>query len=442
MFVHGGWLHIIFNMLFLWIFGNNVEDTMGRFRFLVFYLVCGLAAAALQVAIDVNSTTTTIGASGAIAGVLGAYIVLFPRARVLSVVPIFFFFPILYVPAWVMLGIWFGLQLFQGYASLGGQTDVAFFAHIGGFVAGLLLVWVFTTPRGGRCGRQLVPGEGGSDGPGRRGGSAGCWRGGARQKPPRTVALADYHIHTCWSDGRDSGAELIAVAAALGLPEIGLTDHLAGRPSATACRRRGWASTLPTCGGGRAGSPPVCSGWRWTTRRRHGRRCSRRCGDTRSTTSSARSTSSTGCRSTRTRCSRSALAGRGRAVRALLRDGGRDGRQGVIDIVGHLDLPKIFGRRPGTTVAPAEEAALDAIAAAGVLVEINTSGMRYPVGESFPSGDLLARARARGIGITFGSDAHQVEDVAAGFAEALALARSAGYAAGVRLSDRAEVPLP
>ena len=115
---------------------------------------------------------------------------------------------------------------------------------------------------------------------------------------------------------------------------------------------------------------------------------------------------------------------------------------GVIDVVGHLDLPKIFGRRPGTAVAPAEEAALDAIAAAGVLVEINTSGMRYPVGEPFPSRDLLARARARGIGITFGSDAHRVEDVAAGFAAALALARSAGYEAGVRLSDRAEVPLP
>jgi membrane associated rhomboid family serine protease len=148
MFVHGGWLHIIFNMLFLWIFGNNVEDTMGRLRFLIFYLVCGLAAAGLQVAIDVNSQVPTIGASGAIAGVLGAYIVLFPRARVLSVIPIFFFLPMIYVPAWIMLGVWFGLQLVQGYASIGGQTDVAFFAHIGGFAAGLLLVWVFTTPKG------------------------------------------------------------------------------------------------------------------------------------------------------------------------------------------------------------------------------------------------------------------------------------------------------
>jgi membrane associated rhomboid family serine protease len=155
MFVHGGWLHIIFNMLFLWIFGNNVEDTMGRFKFLVFYLVCGLAAAGLQVAIDVTSQVPTIGASGAIAGVLGAYIVLFPRARVLSVIPIFFFLPIIYVPAWVMLGVWFGLQLIQGYTSIGGQTDVAFFAHIGGFVAGLLLVWVFTT-RSGRSQRPMA----------------------------------------------------------------------------------------------------------------------------------------------------------------------------------------------------------------------------------------------------------------------------------------------
>ena len=147
MFVHGGWLHIIFNMLFLWIFGNNVEDTMGRFRFLLFYLVCGLVAAAAQVAIDVNSNTTTIGASGAIAGVLGAYIVLFPRARVLSVIPLFFLW-LIYVPAWVLLGIWFGLQLLQGTLTVGGQTDVAFFAHIGGFAAGLVLVWVFTTRRG------------------------------------------------------------------------------------------------------------------------------------------------------------------------------------------------------------------------------------------------------------------------------------------------------
>ncbi len=147
MFVHGGWLHVLFNMLFLLIFGNNVEDTMGRVKFILFYLVCGFVAAVAQVAIDVDSMVPTIGASGAIAGVLGAYIMLFPRARVLSVVPIFFFLQLIYVPAWVLLGIWFGIQLVQGAFSLGSQTDVAFFAHIGGFVAGLVLVWVFTTPK-------------------------------------------------------------------------------------------------------------------------------------------------------------------------------------------------------------------------------------------------------------------------------------------------------
>jgi len=152
MFLHGGWLHVIFNMLFLWIFGNNVEDTMGRLKFVVFYLVCGLVAGAAQVAIDVDSTVPTIGASGAIAGVLGAYILLFPRARVLSVIPIFFFLQLIYVPAWVLLGVWFGIQLLQGVLSVGQQSGVAFFAHVGGFVAGLLLVWVFTTPKA-RAGR-------------------------------------------------------------------------------------------------------------------------------------------------------------------------------------------------------------------------------------------------------------------------------------------------
>jgi len=155
MFLHGGWLHLIFNMLFLWIFGNNVEDTMGRVRFLVFYLLCGLAATAAQVAIDPGSIVPTIGASGAIAGVLGAYIVLFPRAKVLSVIPLFIFFPVIMVPAWVLLVLWFAWQLVEALASLGVQTEIAFFAHIGGFVAGLLLVWVFTTPRS--RGRRVRP---------------------------------------------------------------------------------------------------------------------------------------------------------------------------------------------------------------------------------------------------------------------------------------------
>ncbi len=152
MFLHGGWLHLIFNMLFLWIFGNNVEDTMGRVKFLIFYLLCGVCATAAQVAIEPQSMVPTIGASGAIAGVLGAYIVLFPRAKVLSVIPLLVFFPVILIPAWVLLIIWFGWQLLSGVAALGAQTEVAFFAHIGGFVAGVLLVWVFTTRRG-RCGR-------------------------------------------------------------------------------------------------------------------------------------------------------------------------------------------------------------------------------------------------------------------------------------------------
>jgi membrane associated rhomboid family serine protease len=155
MFLHGGWLHIIFNMLFLWIFGNNVEDTMGRVKFLVFYLLCGVAAGLAQVAIAPNSLVPTIGASGAIAGVLGAYILLFPHARVLSVIPLFFFFPVFMVPAWILLVVWFLVQLLQGLTALGVQSDVAFFAHVGGFVAGALLVWVFTTPNSRR--RRMQP---------------------------------------------------------------------------------------------------------------------------------------------------------------------------------------------------------------------------------------------------------------------------------------------
>lgn len=142
MFLHGGWLHVLMNMLFLWIFGNNVEDAMGRVRFLVFYLVCGLAATVAQVLIDPGSTTPTIGASGAIAGVLGGYILLYPHARVLTLILPVFFFPI---PAWVFLALWFVLQLIQGVSSLGRQTDIAFFAHVGGFVAGLLLVKLFAS---------------------------------------------------------------------------------------------------------------------------------------------------------------------------------------------------------------------------------------------------------------------------------------------------------
>jgi membrane associated rhomboid family serine protease len=147
MFMHGGWLHIIFNMLYLWIFGDNVEHLLGRARFVAFYLVCGLAAAFTQVVVDVGSTTPVIGASGAVAGVLGAYIVRWPRARVTTLVILGIFFPLVELPAWILLGIWFVLQAAEGLLSLGAAAGVAYFAHIGGFVAGMLGIWVFAAIR-------------------------------------------------------------------------------------------------------------------------------------------------------------------------------------------------------------------------------------------------------------------------------------------------------
>jgi membrane associated rhomboid family serine protease len=134
-------------MLFLWIFGNNVEDLMGRARFVAFYLLCGLVAAFAQVVADVDSTTAVIGASGAVAGVLGAYIVVWPRARVVTLLILGFFFPVVQMPAWALLGLWFLLQAVQGVLSLGGEADVAYFAHIGGFAAGMMLVWAFAAGR-------------------------------------------------------------------------------------------------------------------------------------------------------------------------------------------------------------------------------------------------------------------------------------------------------
>jgi membrane associated rhomboid family serine protease len=142
MFLHGGWLHLIGNMLFLWIFGNNVEDRLGAIPFLIFYLVGGIAAALAQVVIDPHSTVPLVGASGAIAAALGAYIVLFPGARILSLVFLGFFYQLLEVPAVIVLGYWFVLQLVSGFASFGAATaqgGVAFFAHIGGFVLGVVV---------------------------------------------------------------------------------------------------------------------------------------------------------------------------------------------------------------------------------------------------------------------------------------------------------------
>ena len=141
LFLHGGWLHLLGNMLYLWIFGNNIEDRLGRAVFLGFYLVGGVAAAAAQVAIAPDSTIPLVGASGAIAATLGAYVVLYPRARILSLVFLGFFYQLIEVPALLVLGLWFGLQLIDGATSLGAtnaEGGVAFFAHIGGFVAGAL----------------------------------------------------------------------------------------------------------------------------------------------------------------------------------------------------------------------------------------------------------------------------------------------------------------
>ncbi len=149
MFMHGSILHLGGNMLFLWIFGNNVEDSMGPVKFVVFYLLGGLAATAAQILVGPNSMVPNIGASGAVAGVLGGYILLFPRARVVTIIFIVFFFTILELPAMLILGFWFLQQVAFGYFDLanpaGGGGGVAYFAHIGGFVFGLLAIKLFAS---------------------------------------------------------------------------------------------------------------------------------------------------------------------------------------------------------------------------------------------------------------------------------------------------------
>jgi membrane associated rhomboid family serine protease len=148
MFMHGGWMHLIGNMWFLWLFGNNVEDAMSRPRFIAFYLLCGVAAALAQVAVDPASTVPMVGASGAISGIMGAYLVLYPRVRVFTLVPLGFFITSIALPAWVMLIYWMFLQLVGGFTRIGAGAEggVAFWAHIGGFVAGLVLVKLFERP--------------------------------------------------------------------------------------------------------------------------------------------------------------------------------------------------------------------------------------------------------------------------------------------------------
>ncbi len=147
MFMHGGWFHILGNMWFLWIFGNNVEDSMGHARFVVFYLLCGLVAAGLQVFSNPASPVPMVGASGAIGGVMGAYIILYPRVHVHVLLILGFYITTVAVPAVIVLGFWFVLQLFGGFGAGASGGGVAFWAHVGGFAAGALLVLVMRDPR-------------------------------------------------------------------------------------------------------------------------------------------------------------------------------------------------------------------------------------------------------------------------------------------------------
>jgi membrane associated rhomboid family serine protease len=148
MFIHGGWLHFLGNMLYLWIFGDNVEDRLGHARYLVFYLFCGTAAALAHVYMNPGSRLPTMGASGAIAGVMGAYFVLYPQSRILSLVPFVIFFRVIEVPAIVFLGIWFAMQFLSGAATAGVESSgIAFWAHVAGFLAGAAWVLVFRARR-------------------------------------------------------------------------------------------------------------------------------------------------------------------------------------------------------------------------------------------------------------------------------------------------------
>ncbi|MEO0071817.1 MAG: rhomboid family intramembrane serine protease [candidate division WOR-3 bacterium] len=147
MFIHANFAHILGNMLYLWIFGDNVEDTLGKFWFIIMYLLSGLVGSFAHILVVPNSAIPTIGASGAVSGVLGAYLVLYPNARVLTLVPLGFFLRILLLPAGLFLGFWIFLQLLYGFSSIGGHSGVAYFAHIGGFVVGLFFGLIFRRRR-------------------------------------------------------------------------------------------------------------------------------------------------------------------------------------------------------------------------------------------------------------------------------------------------------
>jgi len=143
-FLHGGWFHVLWNMWFLWIFGDNVEDHFGHFKFFLFYMFCGVIAGLAHTYMNPLSPVPTIGASGAIAGVMAVYIVLYPHSKVLTLIPIFFIFPIIHIPAYIFLGIWFLIQFLSGAASIGvpqSYSGVAWWAHIGGFVIGMLTIF-------------------------------------------------------------------------------------------------------------------------------------------------------------------------------------------------------------------------------------------------------------------------------------------------------------
>jgi membrane associated rhomboid family serine protease len=154
MFLHGGWLHVLGNVWVLWIFGDNIEDYLGHFPYIVFYLLCGIGAGICHLFFNWGSPIPTVGASGAIAGVMGAYLLLYPKARVVTIVPLIVFFTFWNLPAWVVLGYWFIIQLFSGAASSvvqaqqGTAGGIAFWAHVGGFLLGMLLIKILPERRG------------------------------------------------------------------------------------------------------------------------------------------------------------------------------------------------------------------------------------------------------------------------------------------------------
>jgi membrane associated rhomboid family serine protease len=160
MFLHGGWMHLIGNMWFLWIYGDNVEDVLGHAKYLIFYILCGAGAAILHVLLNPYSRVPTLGASGAIAGVMGAYMIKFPHSRIITLVPIIIFFTTIEIPAILILAYWFVIQIFSGVGSIGYSNvssggGVAWFAHVGGFVAGIILIFVLGTRERFRNRRDL-----------------------------------------------------------------------------------------------------------------------------------------------------------------------------------------------------------------------------------------------------------------------------------------------